>query len=69
MSLLGFACVQSALVLINYLHRFGKPPDCKMVERLKFLFIVLAAVRKFYAPAQHWVCLHLLRRYGPLTPG
>lgn len=56
MGVLGFACMQSAFVLINQLHRGSKPPSARIVELLKFDFLVLAAVRKFHWPARHWVC-------------
>ncbi|KAH6670988.1 hypothetical protein F5X68DRAFT_44784 [Plectosphaerella plurivora] len=55
MGILGFACVQGALVLVNQLHRGSKPPSNRTIELLKFDFLVLAAVRKFHWPARHWL--------------
>ncbi|KAH7123275.1 C6 transcription factor [Dactylonectria estremocensis] len=60
--LLGYSCTQSALVLINRLHRSSKPYNKKVVGNLKLLFIILGAVRTFYSPAQAWIdalfCAH-----------
>lgn len=47
--------MQSAIVLINQLHRSSKPYNNQVVENLKLLFVVLGAVRMFYSPAQAWV--------------
>ncbi|KAH7131119.1 C6 transcription factor [Dactylonectria macrodidyma] len=60
--LLGYSCTQSALVLINRLHRSSKPYNKKVVDNLKLIFIILGAVRTFYSPAQAWIdalfCAH-----------
>ncbi|OQE39049.1 hypothetical protein PENCOP_c007G01356 [Penicillium coprophilum] len=51
----GFACMQSALVSINRLHRSPQPYDNRIVENLKLAFIVLGALKTFYAPAKEWM--------------
>ncbi|KAH6887464.1 hypothetical protein B0T10DRAFT_71539 [Thelonectria olida] len=53
--LLGYSCMQSALVLINRLHRSSKPYNQQVVENLKLIFVILGAVRTFYSPAQAWI--------------
>ncbi|KAK7428034.1 hypothetical protein QQZ08_005466 [Neonectria magnoliae] len=65
--LLGYCCTQSALVLINRLHRSSKPYDKQVVENLKLIFIVLGAVRTFYSPAQEWIDA-LFRAHDISTP-
>lgn len=65
--LLGYSCTQSALVLINRLHRSSKPYNKKVVENLKLIFIVLGAVRTFYSPAQAWIDA-LFRAHDINTP-
>lgn len=47
--------MQSAIVLVNQLHRSVRPYDDKVVENLKFTFIVLRVIASFYAPAHEWV--------------
>ncbi|KAI1083677.1 hypothetical protein F5B20DRAFT_416273 [Whalleya microplaca] len=54
-TLAGFCCVQSALVLINQLHQSGKSPDKRVVDNLKFMFVFIGAVRRFYRPARQWI--------------
>ncbi|KGO73525.1 Protein of unknown function DUF3468 [Penicillium expansum] len=51
----GFACTQSALVSINRLHRSPRPYDTRILENLKLAFIVLGALKTFYAPAKEWM--------------
>lgn len=49
--------MQSALVLINQLHRKLKPYDKSVVDNLKFTFIVLQVITSFFTPASDWVSL------------
>lgn len=57
MPLLGYCCLQSSLVVINQMQRSSHPNQTlsNTSSQLKFLLVVLAAVRRFYAPAQTWV--------------
>ncbi|KAJ5498164.1 fungal-specific transcription factor domain-containing protein [Penicillium expansum] len=45
----------SALVSINRLHRSPRPYDTRILENLKLAFIVLGALKTFYAPAKEWM--------------
>lgn len=60
----GFVCTQSALVSINRLHRSPRPYDNRILENLKLAFIVLGALKTFYAPAKEWVCSILSKQNG-----
>jgi hypothetical protein len=48
--------MQSAIVLINQLHRSHSPYDPTVVEDLKFSFTALGVLQKFFTPASEWVC-------------
>ncbi|KAH8894014.1 hypothetical protein GQ53DRAFT_839712 [Thozetella sp. PMI_491] len=52
---IGFACMQSAFVLINQLHRSIEPYDQTVVENLKLSFTVLGLLRNFFSPARTWI--------------
>ncbi|VUC29085.1 unnamed protein product [Clonostachys rosea] len=57
-ALLGYCSVHAIFVLLNQLHRQPKHQQLsKIVGSLKFAFTLLAAVRRFYAPAASWVSL------------
>ncbi|CAG9976136.1 unnamed protein product [Clonostachys byssicola] len=54
-ALLGYCSVHAIFVLLNQLHRQPKHQQLgKVVGSLKFAFTLLAAVRRFYAPAASW---------------
>ncbi|KAI4864036.1 hypothetical protein F4820DRAFT_352534 [Hypoxylon rubiginosum] len=47
--------MQSALVLINQLHRTTESYDEKIMDNLKFAFTILRMTENFYAPAHEWI--------------
>ncbi|KAM5367410.1 hypothetical protein ACJZ2D_010055 [Fusarium nematophilum] len=67
MLILGYCCMQSSFVLINQLHRGLKPPDPKVVENLRLVFMVVAGVSKFYAQGKGWLNI-MFRVYDVNTP-
>ncbi|TQV95292.1 C6 transcription factor [Cordyceps javanica] len=54
-TLVGFACTQSALVIMNQLHRSSKPYEPRIVGNLKTSLIILGALKTFYTPAEKWI--------------
>lgn len=60
---LGYACMQSALVLINQLHRTTESYDERIMDNLKFAFTILRMTESFYAPAHEWV-IRLFRSHN-----
>ncbi|KAE9582886.1 hypothetical protein CGMCC3_g1225 [Colletotrichum fructicola] len=51
----GYACMQSAIVLVNYLHRASRPHSPWIADTLKFIFVALGAASSFYPPANDWI--------------
>uniref|UniRef100_A0A8H7TMC5 Transcription factor domain-containing protein n=1 Tax=Bionectria ochroleuca TaxID=29856 RepID=A0A8H7TMC5_BIOOC len=67
-ALLGYCSVHAIFVLLNQLHRQPKHQQLgKVVGSLKFAFTLLAAVRRFYAPAASWLEI-VFRAHDTSTP-
>ncbi|ATY66324.1 C6 transcription factor [Cordyceps militaris] len=65
-ALVGYACMQGALVSIERLHCSRKPYEATTVGNLRMTFVVLGVLKTFYAPAEEWLNV-VIQAHDPNT--